>query len=376
MVRDLRVLQVIDHLEIGGAQRLLEVLRSGTPPDRTIEIVSMGSRDDPLYARLSQKNVQITVEPDCRLWKPSSYFRIFKAIRRIRPDVIHVHLTTATIVGAIAGWLARCPVVVTVHSTRTVQVAGLRGRCLRFLETATIRLFVDRIIFVGKVTAEANRHRFGRVPAVTIDNVVEPPDRALALRRAETRTAFGARDGDVVILSTGRLTPVKNIGLLLQAFATVRSAHPEAKLWVCGDGGMAAALAEQARALALGDAVVLMGARDDVPVLLQGADIFALSSDFEGLPLALLEAMSAGLPVVATAAGSVPDYVQGGAGLIVAPRQVDDFARALSRMVGDPVFRADAGRVARERAVAFTDVVKWREAVEAEYAKAKSGPAR
>ncbi|WP_431299209.1 glycosyltransferase [Tabrizicola sp. BL-A-41-H6] len=348
-------------------------MRTGTPQDRTIEILSMGSKADPLYSRLAKENVEIHVEPDCRLWNPMSYVRIFKAIRRINPDVIHLHLTYATIIGAVAGKLAGYPVVASVHNTNTVQAAGLRGTSLRFLETTAIRLFVDRVIFVGKVTAEANRDRFGRVPMVTIDNVVEPPDPTLGASRKETREALGARDGEVVVLSAGRLTLTKNIGLLLDAFAQVVRAHPGARLWVCGNGETAADLGEQANTLGIGDAVVFLGERNDVPVLMHAADIFVLSSDAEGLPLALLEAMSAGLPVVATAVGSVPDYVEGGAGLIVAPRQVDDFARALDRMVGDAAFRADAGRAALSRANAFTNVVKWREALEAEYMKAKTG---
>jgi glycosyltransferase involved in cell wall biosynthesis len=107
-----------------------------------------------------------------------------------------------------------------------------------------------------------------------------------------------------------------------------------------------------------------------VAALLQAADIFALSSDVEGLPLALLEAMAAGLPVVATAVGSVPAYVDGGAGLIVPPRQVDDLTAALLAMVGDAGLRQRTGEAARNRAGAFTDVVQWRKALEAEYAKA------
>lgn len=373
MVHDLRVLQVIDHLKVGGAQRLLEVLRSGTPADSTMEILSMGSKSDPLYGRLSRGNVRIDVEPNCRLWKPTSYVRAFKVIRRIKPDVIHLHLTHATIIGAVAGKMAGCPVVASVHNTNTVQVAGLRGTFLRFLETASIRLFVDRVIFVGKVTAEANRHRFGRVPMVTIDNVVEPPDRALAARRNETRVAYGAKAGGVVVLSAGRLTRTKNISLLLEAFAKVVAAHPEARLWICGNGETASDLAAQAASLGIAEAVVFLGERNDVPVLMHAADIYVLSSDAEGLPLALLEAMSAGLPVVATAVGSVPDYVEGGAGLIVPPGKVDVFADALDRMVGDAAFRIDAGRVARERAAGFTDVAKWRAALFVEYKIALKG---
>lgn len=371
MGQDLRILQVIDHLHIGGAQRLLDVFRIAAGPGQTTEILSMGTPEDPLHRRLSRENVTIHVEPDCRLWQPSTYLRIVRAIRRIKPDVLHLHLTYATIIGAIAGRMAGCAVVATVHNTHTVQAPGLRGTVLRFLETSAIRLFVDRVIFVGKVTEEANRHRFGRVPMVTIDNVVEPADPGLRARRAEMRATLGAGESEVVILSTGRLHPTKNIGNLLEAFARVLQTRPEARLWISGDGPLAGPLADQARRLGLGQAVAFLGGRDDVPVLLQAADIFALSSDAEGLPLALLEAMSAGLPVVATAVGSVPAYVDAAVGRIVPPGDVDALAGALEAMVQDAGLRARAGAAAQARAQDFTDVARWRRSLEAEYAKAK-----
>jgi glycosyltransferase involved in cell wall biosynthesis len=366
----LRVLQVIDHLEIGGAQRLLGVFQSGATDGGTTEILSMGSVDDPLFQPLSQRGVVIDVEPNCRLWRLSSYLRMARAVRRIKPDVLHLHLTYATIIGAVAGWLAGCPVVASIHNTHTVMDAGMRGKLLRMLETNAVRLFVDRVIFVGSVTSDANRHRFGSLPMVTIDNVVEPADPRLAARREELRASLDAGPDDVVVLSTGRLHPTKNIANLLQAFATVHRRHPHARLWICGAGPLAGALADQAEALRLGGSVRFLGGRDDVGALLQAADIFALSSDVEGLPLALLEAMAAGLPVVVTAVGSVPAYVDGGAGLIVPPRQVDDLATALLAMVGDAALRQRTGEAARNRASAFTDVVQWRKALEAEYAKA------
>ena len=366
----LRVLQVIDHLEIGGAQRLLGVFQSGAIDSGTTEILSMGSADDPLFLPLSQRGVAIDVEPDCRLWRLSSYLRMARAVRRIKPDVLHLHLTYATIIGAVAGWLARCPVVASIHNTHTVTDEGMRGKLLRMLETCAVRLFVDRVIFVGSATSDANRHRFGSVPMITIDNVVEPADPRLAARRAELRVSLEAGPDDVVILSTGRLHPTKNIGNLLQAFATVHCRHPQARLWICGVGPLAGELAEQAEALRLGGTVRFLGGRDDVAALLQAADIFALSSDVEGLPLALLEAMAAGLPVVVTAVGNVPAYVDGGAGLMVPPRQVDDLTTALLAMVGDAALRQRTGEAARNRAGAFTDVVQWRKALEAEYANA------
>ncbi|HLQ17916.1 MAG TPA: glycosyltransferase [Tabrizicola sp.] len=369
-VPQLRALQVIDHLEIGGAQRLLEVFQTGATDGAKTEILSMGSMDDPLFQPLSQSGVVIHVEPDCRLWRPSSYLRLARDVRRIKPDVLHLHLTYATIIGAVAGWLAGCPVVASIHNTHTVVGGGMRGKILYFLEGMAIRLFVDRLIFVGSAASETNQHRFGSVPMVTIDNVVEPADPRLAARRDELRASLNAGPDDIVVLSTARLHPAKNIGNLLQAFATVHRHHPRARLWICGAGPLAGDLADQAAALKLGDTVSFLGGRDDVAALLQAADIFALSSDIEGLPLALLEAMAAGLPVVATAVGSVPDYVDGDVGLLVPPRQVEELTAALLAMVGDAALRQRAGRAARNRAHAFTDVVQWRKALEAEYTKA------
>lgn len=365
-----RVLHVIDHLQIGGAQRLLDVFQSGAVDGGTTEVLSMGSVEDPLYQTLSQRGVVLHVEPDCRLWRLSSYLRLARALRRIKPDVLHVHLTYATIIGSVAGWLAGCPVVASIHNTQTVLDPGMRGKVLHLLENLAIRLFVDRVIFVGSVASDANRHRFGSIPMVTIDNVVEPADPRLAARRDALRASLQADPDDIVVLSTARLHPTKNIGNLLQAFASVHRRHPRARLWICGAGPLAGELADQAAALQLGDAVRFLGGRDDVAALLQAADIFALSSDVEGLPLALLEAMAAGLPVVATAVGSVPDYVDSDVGLIVPPRQVDDLSAALLAMVGDAALRQRTGAAARNRAQAFTDVVRWRKALEAEYAKA------
>lgn len=366
----LRVLHVIDHLQIGGAQRLLDVFQTGATDSGTTEVLSMGSVDDPLCQPLSQRGVVIHVEPDCQLWRLSSYLRLARAVRRIRPDVLHLHLTYATIIGAVAGWLTGIPVVASIHNTQTVLDAGMRGKFLHRLENVAIRLFVDRLIFVGSVASDANRDRFGSIPMVTIDNVVEPADPRMAARRDELRASLQAGPGDIVVLSTARLHPTKNIGNLLQAFATVHRSHPQARLWICGVGPLAEELAEHAETLRLGGAVRFLGGRDDVAALLQAADIFALSSDVEGLPLALLEAMAAGLPVVATAVGSVPDYVDSDVGLIVPPRQVDDLTAALLAMVCDAALRQRTGEAARNRAHAFTDVVQWRKALEAEYAKA------
>ncbi len=366
----LRVLQVIDNLEIGGAQRLLDVFHSAGGPGDTTEILSMGPAEDPFNHRLSQRGVKVHLESDCRLWRLSTYRRIARTVRQIRPDVVHVHLTYSTIIGAVAGWMARRPVVATIHHTNTVSIGGIRAKVMLFLETVAIRLFVDRVIFVGTAAADANRHRFGSTPMVTIDNVVEPADPGLRARRQDLRAALGADDADVVVLSTARLHAIKNIGLLLDAFATVRRSQPQARLWVCGAGPLAGELAEKAKTLQLGPAVQFLGGRDDIPALLQAADIFVLSSDAEGLPLALLEAMAAGLPVVVTAVGSVPDYADGGAGLMVPPRRVGEFAAALETMVGDADLRHRSGRAAADRARVFTDMVGWRKALEAEYAKA------
>ncbi|WP_217356357.1 glycosyltransferase [Ruegeria arenilitoris] len=362
-----RVVHAIDHLEIGGAQRLLDVMLNEDLSADTLTVLSFGSTSDFLYDRLVSKGAEVVVVENCRLLTPVSYLRVLRALRKLRPDALHLHLTYATIIGAVVGRWANIPMVASIHNVRTVQYDGVRGRVLRLMETLAVRMFVDRVVFVGQTAAQANEGRFPGKPMTTIDNVVEPAKPSSAEARETLRSELGADPGEVIAISTGRLAPVKDISTMLKAFAITLKYVPRARLWICGEGQLREELEEQAERLQIGDRVQFLGGRKDVNSLLNSADIFVLSSVAEGLPLSLLEAMAAGLPVVSTTVGSVPEYVSASQGRLVPPGQPEALAEALAELCSDPELRSSMSANATVSAKRFTDIAAWKEKLKAQY---------
>jgi glycosyltransferase involved in cell wall biosynthesis len=179
---------------------------------------------------------------------------------------------------------------------------------------------------------------------VTVHNGI--PDMVTDLVRSR---GSAADEGSAVFLTIGRLATVKNQTLLLRAFALVLRARPKARLCVVGDGPEATALRTLAGELGLGDAVSLPGFRTDVRAFLAAADVFVLSSRHEGISMALLEAMQAGLPIVATRVGGVPEtVVDGETGLLVASEDVEGMAEAMLRLARSADLRSEMGQRGQE----------------------------
>ncbi|MFI6445813.1 glycosyltransferase [Kitasatospora sp. NPDC050543] len=184
--------------------------------------------------------------------------------------------------------------------------------------------------------------------------------------RARARAELGLPADAVVIGTVGNLTPKKDQDTLLTAYAGLRRSHPLARLVLIGAGPLDARLRARAAELGLPD-VVFAGSRPDVPALLPGLDVFTLSSRQEGLPVALMEAMTSGLPAVVTRVGGMPEVLDdAGQGYLVPPGDPAALGGALARLVGDPALRARLGAAARERSRSF-DVAGAQLAVEAVY---------
>jgi glycosyltransferase involved in cell wall biosynthesis len=169
--------------------------------------------------------------------------------------------------------------------------------------------------------------------------------------RREARRELGLADGDVALIQVARLHPLKDHATALRALARVVRQRPDVRLVVVGAGPQEAAIARQVRELGLGPFVRLLGRRHDVPRLLGAADLALLSSRSEGIPLALIEAMAAGLPAVATRVGGIPEVVEEGITGALAPAGDDEaLAAQILRLVGDPAARAGLAASARRRA--------------------------
>lgn len=283
------------------------------------------------------------------------------AIRRLRrllrawaPDVAHAHGLRAGALTAIAvaAVRPRPALVVTVHNAPLAR--GLTGAIYRVLELIVARN-ADSVLCVSADLEDrmraAGARRVGHavVPAVRISLTGAVSAETATAIRAE----FGASSGQAMVLAVGRLAAQKGFGLLLDAAACWPDIEPGPLLVIAGAGPLAADL--QARAASLGVTVRFAGQRADVPALLAAADVFVLPSTWEGQPLVLQEALRAGVPVVATRVGGIPELTGPDAAILVPPGDARRLADSVRAVLGDPVLAARLRRAAASRAHALPD---------------------
>jgi glycosyltransferase involved in cell wall biosynthesis len=194
----------------------------------------------------------------------------------------------------------------------------------------------------------------------------------------DLRQDLGLADRDVV-LYVGRFVPLKNLPLLVSAFAIVKRERPSARLVLVGEGALEHQIRVQVKELRLDEHVVFLGQQSQqrLPELYAAADVVALSSSFDNSPNAVLEAGACERPVVATRVGGVPRYVtDGGNGLLAEPGDAEGFARATLRLLSDPALRREMGEDGRRRVLARHS---WRRSAEkllALYETLLAAPAR
>lgn len=183
----------------------------------------------------------------------------------------------------------------------------------------------------------------------TIPNGIQVP--SIPEKRTQLlRAALNIPEGAVLVLSAGRLVYEKAYEVLIQSIKLVRSEGTVVFLAIAGEGELRDKLQELIDELALRGSVCLLGNREDVPALMSDADLFVMSSRSEGMPMALLEAMSFGLPVIATRVGGVEEVIEDSSqGMLVPPENPQELAKAILKLVRDPVLRSRIGKNARER---------------------------
>ncbi len=277
---------------------------------------------------------------------PRGLARLIAILNRFRPAVLHSHLFHANLMARAARLF--CPVPVVISTLHSIAESGQTARGTR-LRDWTYRLsapLADAVVSVSEAVAQ--RHGRRRVIPNGVDLSVCRPDPE---RRAGTRAALGLGDA-FVWLAVGRLMWKKDYPTMLRAFARQKGAI----LLIAGEGPEESALRALARELAI--ETRFLGARDDVPALMNAADAVVLSSLVEGLPMVLLEAAASGVPVVTTAAGGAPEAVaQGETGFVVPPGDVDALAGAMSRLATLPAREREAmSRASRARAETLFDL--------------------
>lgn len=340
-----RILLVTTGLKVGGAEhQVVALARAFLARGHAVAILSLSSGrelDAPADAHVVELNMRKTPAGMVRaLWQAR------ELIRSWQPDVIHAHMVHANLFTRLLTRIVRCPpLVCTAHSFRE----GGRLRMLAYRLTDRWSALTTHVSEDGR----AGMIAAGAVPAdriVVLPNGIDierfRPDTAL---RDAARARLGIAADTRLALNVGRLVPEKAQDLLLRAFYQLDAAPPN-HLLIAGGGPLHQTLADQIAALDLTSRVTLLGPRDDVPTLLNAADTFVLSSNIEGLPMVLVEALACGCPVVATNAPGVMEVLHD-QGTIVPRGDADALAAALATALRHGRGSTPQQAARRERAV-------------------------
>jgi glycosyltransferase involved in cell wall biosynthesis len=373
--RKIRVLQVIPSLQPGGAERMAVQLLLGLDRSRySAAAVSLGRRTGADLEFLAA-NDGLTVwyldkHPgfDARM-----YWRFDQVLRRFEPDVVHSHLNSLLYVAPLA-LARRTPVIVyTAHNFPELLVPS----SLRWFYRTSFRCGVTPVSLTRSLTPVlCAAFHLGDLPlirnGIPVSRFQNPK-----IPRTEWRVREGYSAQDVLFVCVARLSPQKNHALLLKAFAAGPFASSAAHLLVAGEGELRRSLTRLASELGITSRVHFLGNRRDIPELLAAGDVFALSSAQEANPLCIMEAMAAGLPVVSTAVGGVPELVESGVqGFLTEPGDVGGLARAMCVVLHDAELRAALGSQAAKRAIDQFDVSDMVRAYENLYAHRLRAQAR
>jgi glycosyltransferase involved in cell wall biosynthesis len=342
------VVHIVQNLAIGGLERV--VLNLATHVDRAryrSSIVCLGP-GGPLVAEAAGAGVDVHVVAASPRFHPGLVAHLARRFRRENVRVVHCHNAAPLVYGALAGRACRARVVYTAHGVKT---SGSRMPVL--LARAG---FVDEFFTVSQDARRIAVTRAGADPR-RVRTVVNGVDTArytplAAPARARRRAQLGIPEEAFAFVIVARLSPAKDHDNLLRAFASLADPERRLRLAVVGDGELGATLDRRVAELDLADRVLLLGSRADVVDWLGAFDCFVLSSYTEGLAMTLLEAMAAGLPVVATAVGGNAEVVADGeTGRVVPARDSARLAEAMQWMVVHPDAAREMGRAGRRHAV-------------------------
>jgi glycosyltransferase involved in cell wall biosynthesis len=360
----LRVVTLVDILSShGGAEHFALLIATRLDPERFESILSV-SRWPPLLPsdadpsaqqaleRLNDADVRFLPLGRRRKVEVAPWMRLERFLRRERVHVLHTHKFGSNVWGTPVGRIARVPVVLAHEHTWSYEGQPLR----RFLDRELVARAADRFIAVSREDQrrmiEIERIDPSRTLFIPIGIRPSPPPGG-----RDVRAELSIEPGAPVIGVVGLLRPQKAHHVLLRATALLAREWPSIQVLLVGDGPERAALERLAREFGVQDKVRFLGYRPDVPDVLRALNIAVCCSDFEGSPAAVLEYMDAGLPVVATSVGGIPDLIEPGLhGLLVPAGDSGALAEALAELLRDPERGREMGARGQERRRAEFDL--------------------
>ncbi len=286
---------------------------------------------------------------------PRAILRAHRLLSKIHCDIAHTHLLRADLFGGLAARWAGIPVIVSTAYAIGQYRRARRRRSDPLLDLACAAL-PTHVIAVSQAVADdcIDRQQMNVEDVTVIHTGIEPTADVAPARGLAFRERWGIAHDDPLVMTVARLNYEKGIDTLIDSASLIRSRHPRARVVVVGEGPERQALEQRTRRLNLEETVRLIGFQPDIWAGLAAADAICIPSKSEGMPNALLEAMAAAKPIVATAVGGIPEAIESGHdGLLVPADDPRALAAAVCRCLDDPEFAeglgAAAARTVRER---------------------------
>ncbi len=352
----MKILHIVTLSEWGGAQHIVYLLAKYLQAEHDISVAC--APGGLLGERLHELGIRVIEIPElCRLPHPfkdlRALWKLYRLIQTEQFDIVHTHSTKAGLLGRFAARLANVSIILfTAHGWAFCEGRPWLWRWLLAQAERLPALFSTKIICVSEHDRQLAL-KFGVAPQeklTVIYNGLDPSPFASSTDPNELRRELGLPPSEKIITMVGRLAPPKDFETLLAACEGLE--HPSWRLLILGDGPLRSRVVRVIGTKGLQNRVLLMGERQDVPRFLQASDIFVLSSRWEGLPLVVIEAMLAGLPVVATRVGGVPELVEDGVtGLLVPPKDPRALRRALAQLLSSPELCERLGSSGQRRAL-------------------------
>lgn len=370
----LTILQVIYSFKMGGSERMASTIASGLDRSRFRTMVCGLNGDGPLSELLRKEGIPCFVlnRRDGKDWSMPA--QLYRLLRHEKADLVQTHHLGQFLYAIGPARLLGIPVIHTEHEYYTYFQRSRNQWIAKWMlplawKTVVVgedvgRFFTDRIGIAPK-KLEVIHQGIAMTPNDSVD---------VAVIRAELKLDPFAGP---VIGHVARLTAAKDQETLLRAFAQVHQSRPAARLVMVGDGELRGKLTGLAADLGLGESVRFVGFRSDIQRLLPAFDLFVLSSQEEGLPISLLEAMAAARPVVATAVGCIPELVSNGErGLVVPPRDPQKLADAILKLLSDNSARVRYGEAGKRHVEARFSLSEMINRYESLYRQATDGRRR